>query len=240
MAYSQAGDRRFSPAINLSALLLPTQDGNDFTPRIAMDGTGQTVFVNWTEVDGADGSAERIARSTDGGVTWSLLDSLDDRSYNSDLAYARDAGLLAWAYQTGFYFIADDPSVIALRLSNDAGASFAPQVVAAARQDLGGGDTMQVSGPVRTAVSRDGQTVAILHSEEFCSAVFGCSGGSVTPFEVVLSVSADGGSSFQRFGVVSQTFFAAYGVAISADGSSVFVASDTTAGMTVFVRADRT
>lgn len=157
------------------------------------------------------------------------------------LDYARDVATLALAYQTGYFNDPADPSRIELRKSDDDGASFGAPVIVAARRDLGDGDYTQVRGPVELAVSRDGQTIAALHAEVFCDAVFGCEVSNTYPKDVVLSVSEDGGASFERVGVIASSIVQNYDIAIAADGSAVLmVVDDFDIDASVFVRAERT
>ena len=237
----EGGRLHFDSPINLSETVLESPNGHESAPKIAMDGSGQKLFVIWKETSGA--SATRFARSLDGGSSWSLLPSNTDNASGIGLDYARTAGTLVQAYHTGFYYDPSNPSLIVVRTSSDDGNTFGPAVTVAEPQDLGGGDVEQVTGPVFIAVSRDGQTIAVLHAEEFCDNVFGCMGGSGEPFDTVLSVSEDGGASFQRLGVIARGNFASYDLAVSANGDHILIIADhvsaTGQEAAVFVRADR-
>ena len=238
LATSVAGVPQFGSATNLSRLLLPSALGNDYDPRVASDAAGSRLFVSWTEIPPVRNFQVHLATSLDGGATWSLSGTANDAWYNSDVDYARDAGRVVWAYNTGFYFIRDEPSVIVTQLSDDDGTTLTPPVVVASRRDLPGGDTIQVTEPVRAAISRDGRTIAVMHAEEFCDAALGCTGGT-DPFATVLSVSEDGGATYQRLGAVAYSFFADFDLGISSDGNTIYVAAGTAHDETYFIRAVR-
>lgn len=238
-ARGDAEQRDFAAPINLSEAVLPTPDGNDFRPRITASGDGEKVFVTWEEVPPADPFRIPLARSLDGGQSWSLATSLEASA--PDVEFARSVGRLIWAYHIGFFF-ADplNPSRIEVRLSDDFGTTFGAPTLVAEKMEVPGG-THQVQGPVRVAASNDGSVIAVLYAQEYCDSIFGCTGGSVNPYDIVLSVSEDSGASYERLGVVARTHFKTfqpYDVAVQDDGSTVFVVSNSIPD-TVLVRAVR-
>jgi len=118
-------------------------------------------------------------------------------------------------------------------------------VTVAEKRVLGDGTEMIPTSPVRVSASDGGEVIAVLHAEEPCDPVFGCLGGSVLPFDVVLSISEDGGDTFERVGVVAQTHFAqslsyAYDLQVRGDGDAIYLVSESAQhGATVFRRAVR-
>ena len=194
--------------------------------------------MSWTEVPPIENFQVHLAASIDGGSTWALRGAATDAFYDSDVDYARDAGRVVWAYHRGFYFIADDPSVIVTQTSDDDGVTLSPPIVVAAKETLPDGGTMQVTDPVRVATSRDGTTIAVVHAEEHCDTGRGCLGGT-EGFATVLDVSEDGGAHYQHLGAVAHTFFADFDVAISGDGNTIYVTSGTLGGGSIMIRAIR-
>ena len=91
----------------------------------------------------------------------------------------------------------------------------------------------QVTEPVQAAISR---TIAVMHAEEFCDAALGCTGGTEV-FATVLSVSEDGGATYERLGAVADSFFADFDLAISGDGNTIYVAAGTAHDESHFIRA---
>jgi hypothetical protein len=242
-ARAQGSDRTFGAPVNLSELLLPSSAGNDFDPRIVSSGDGNRLFVLWKEIGVSGDSPTNIASSTDGGVSWSLT-QLEEVSSDGDLAYTDESGVLHLAYSTGFYFL-DPPIEVQIAQSGDDAGTFSPPVTVAVKHVLGDGTQMMPTSPVRVSASDDGRVIAVLHAEEPCDPIFGCLGGSVLPFDVVLSISDDGGFGFQRVGVVAQTHFAqslsyAYDLHVRGDGDAVYLLSESAQhGATIFRRALR-
>ena len=242
-ARAQGRDRTFDPPMNLSELLLPSSAGNDFDPRIVSSADGNRLFTLWTEVTLNGDFQANVASSIDGGTNWSLTQFLDVWS-DADLAYSDEAATLHLAYSTGFYFLVP-PAEIQIAESSDDGGTFSLPVTIAVKHVLGDGTEMMPTSPVRVSTSDDGQIIAVLHAEEPCDPIFGCLGGSVLPFDVVLSVSEDGGATFQRIGVVAQTYFAqslslAYDIHVRGDGEAIYLVCESAQhGATVFRRALR-
>jgi len=242
-ARAQGSDRSFGAPVNLSELLLPSSAGNDFDPRIVSSADGNRLFALWTEVSLSGDSATYVSSSTDGGGSWSLAEVPDAWS-DGDLAYTDGNGVLHFAYSTGFYFL-QPPSEIQIAQSSDDAGTFLPPVTVAEKRVLGDGTEMIPTSPVRVSASDGGEVIAVLHAEEPCDPIFGCLGGSVLPFDVVLSISEDGGDTFERVGVVAQTHFAqslsyAYDLQVRGDGDAIYLVSESAQhGATVFRRAVR-
>jgi len=236
----EAGGYKFSRPKNLSRAVLPHPYGNDYDQRIVMDATGQKIFVCWTEISDDTDFSGNLAHSLDGGETWSEP-FVEDTWYDSDLDYADAAERLVWAYDTGYYFYDPlDPSRIAVRISDDDGMTMGEPTTVALAHTLPDSSTMQVTYPVRVAVSADGQVIAILHTEEHCTTAFGCTGGSIEPWQIVLSVSEDGGSTYERVGLVAISSYATFDLAVRQDGQEVFITSESEdAGGTIFLKAVR-
>lgn len=184
-----------------------------------------------------------LASSLDGGASWSLAQQADPWN-DGDMAYANGSDELNVVYSTGFYFL-QPPAAIQLVKSVDDGATLSPPVTIALKHELPDGTEMMPASPVRISSSNDGQVIAVLHTEEPCDPIFGCLGGSVLPFDVVLSVSEDGGSTFERVGIVAQTHFAqslsnTFDVQVRDDGELIFMVSESGEhGGSVFRRAVR-
>jgi len=237
-AQGEAGGRKFSRPVNLSRKVLSSQAGNDFSPRIATDATGERIFIAWSEISPTGSYLVNLAHSSDGGETWSEP-FIEEGWSDGDLDYARSGDRLVWAYHAGYYF-ADplNPSRIDVRTSDDGGATMGASTAAATAYELPDLSTMQVTHPVRVAVSRDGQVIAVLYSEERCDPVFGCRGGSVEPFDIVLSVSEDAGATYERVGVVAGSYFSSYEFTVRGDCQEVYIITDSEdEGGTVFRRA---
>ena len=96
---------------------------------------------------------------------------------------------------------------------------------------------MQVDRSSARATSRDGTTIAVVHAEEHCDTGRGCPRwhGGVRDR---IDVSEDGGAHYQHLGAVAHTFFADFDVAISGDGSTIYVTTERCGG-SIMIRAIR-
>lgn len=242
-ASGEAGSGRFNTPLNLSRLVTGSAAGNDFDPRIVMSADGSRVYTSWTEVEPTGASLSYLSASVDGGANWSPA-YVDDDWSASDMSYANNSAELIVAYSTGFYFL-EPPASIQVTQSMDDGVTFSAPVTVALKHVLNDGTEMMPTSPVRVSVSADGEVISILHIEEPCDPLFGCLGGSVLPFDVVLSVSENGGSSFERVGVIAQSYFAqsltaSYDIHMLEDGSELFIVTESAEqGASVFIRALR-
>jgi hypothetical protein len=238
-ARGEFGTQVFADAVNLTEQVLARSDGNDYDAKIAMSADGSRIFVVWTEIAPATNFRLIITGSVDGGATWYPA-RIVDAWYDNDVAYARSSGEVFVAYSTGYYFLAP-PSEIQVIASSDDGATFSPPVTVAAIRELPDGTQMIPTYPVRVATTADGEIVAVLHTEEPCRPA-GC--GSA-PFEIVLSVSEDGGASFQRVGTVARSDFAqsltdTFDLQITDIGNLIFMTSHSDANdASIFRRAVR-
>ena len=239
-ALGEDGGNQFFRAINISRRVLSSTEGNDYNPRMAMDATGARVFIAWTEISQSGSYVVNFAHSSDSGETWSGP-FVEDGWNICDLGYARSAERLFWAYHTGYYFgDSQNPSRVDVRISNDGGETMGAPTIAATGYELPDTSTMEVTHPVRLAVSGDGQVVAVLHAEERCDSVLGCLGGISEPFDIVLNVSEDAGATYKRVGVVAQSYFSTFDLSVRDDGQEVYITTDSTSpDGTVFLRAVR-
>ncbi len=240
--FALGGDEgdKFFRAINISKRVLSSTEGNDYNPRMAMDTAGARVFIAWTEISPSGSYVVNLAHSSDSGETWSGP-FVEDGWNICDLDYARSAERLLWAYHTGYYFgDPQNPSRIDVRISNDDGVTLGAPTIAATGYELPDTSTMEVTHPVRLAVSGNGQVVAVLHAEERCDPVLGCLGGISEPFDIVLNVSEDAGETYKRVGVVAQSYFSTFELSVRGDGQEVYITTDSTSPEgTVFFRAVR-
>jgi len=236
-------DGSYDEPLNLSQLVTPGSAGNDFDPRIEMTADGSGLFALWREVAPGGDFRMNFTASQDGGASWTPVKWFD-AWHENDLAYAEASSELFLAYSTGYYFLTP-PAAIQVVQSNDGGGSFSTPVTVALKHVLGDGTEMMPTNPVRVSASSDGEVIAVLFAEEPCDPVFGCLGGSSLPFDIVLSVSEDGGDSFERIGVIAQSHFAqsvpnVYDVHVREDGGTIYIVSHSEGdGATVFLRAVR-
>lgn len=239
-ALGEDGEQQFFRAVNISRGVLSSPEGNDYNPRMAMDATGARIFISWTEISPSGNYMVNLAHSSDSGETWSGP-FVEDGWNVCDLDYARSAERLFWAYHTGYYFgDPQNPSRVDVRISNDGGETLGAATIAAIGYELPDTSTMEVTHPVRVAVSGDGQVVAVLHAEERCDPVLGCLGGFAEPFDIVLNVSEDAGATYKRVGVVAQSYFSTFDLSVRDDGQEVYITTDSTSpDGTVFLRAVR-
>lgn len=193
---------------NLSDLLVPN-DFSESEPRIATDITGDQVFVAFNGLGtptGAGGyhGGHTLASSTDAGLSWNTQ-TVD--AYDGDLAVARDSGEVLWAVSN----TDAGAVVIQLRTSTDSGQTFsAPTTVVT---------PLRGSSPLRVAVSRDGQTVAIGYVESWIPP-----GTSQNH----LLVSEDGGTTWSDLRLRLWSY--SFDVAMSDDGDTVYVTGNDSLG----------
>ena len=128
------GARRWRRAFRSSRRSLASvgdNSSNDYDPAVATDATASKAFVSWTEVPPIENFQVHLAASIDGGSTWPCVERRRMRSTTARRSLCVDAGRVVWAYHRGFYFIADDPSVIVTQTSDDDGVTLSPPIVVA-------------------------------------------------------------------------------------------------------------
>lgn len=202
---------RAGAPINLSRALLRV-DGNEYDPAVVTDASGLGVWVAFLSQNSNQWD-QQLARSTDGGASWSLVSTRTPGSYRPALDYARDTDVLVWAFDGT---LAPLTFGVGLQTSADGGVTFGPvREVAVNSQQQPGGPT----GPVEVAISRDASTIAVAYLEEVCG--LACQGMG----EVRLAISEDAGVTFQTHTVASNVYvrggLGLHDVAISDSGDVV-------------------
>jgi hypothetical protein len=166
----------FGPAAVISHVVTPSGFGNDESPAVARDAAGHVVAV-WESTESIDDDAGtdqeiHVARSSDGGLTWSdtqILNSnaaTDGTNYDFEPQVATD-GVGTWiavwsSYDSLGGTIGNDEDVLFSR-STDNGATWSP---AAALDPNAAIDQGNTADRVQIAMDASGNAVVVWASDD--------------------------------------------------------------------------